>query len=1162
MRLTSLALTNYGVFQSERIDLDPAPGCINLLIAPNGAGKSILRSAFCDLLFGVGAQTPMGFRYGYRDMRLLAHAETPNGAFVFGRRKGQGNTLIDADGRRMDPAVLASLLGSADRALLERLFALDTERLRLGGQALLASDGALAEALVSASGGVRQARDIRLTLETARDSLAPKRASQSRPFYQALDRFLGARKRIAATMLKPEVREKQEIELKALQNERTHQDLLHKRATRLLSRLDRVRRIRGVLASLDQHSAWLAAHPDAPALPTDAGACLDGAERKLREAEQAAQHATATHDAIAAKITSVAVDGALIDAAAELETLVRRAGAMEKAAADRPARQAEHDAASGRIAGMLRQLGAQPTDLIPSLPAIARARQLLSIHDTLRGDLDRLPRDAAAKQTERDKAAAELAALGAPAETRGLKRLVREIGSDPATSAAQAVRTVAQRRAALEQALRRVPGWIGGAEALADLSPLPPSEYERLGARRDAAEQTRARLASDLASARADAEAARARLTALSGDVPIPDAAQVAAARRRRDGGWALICRRLFEGTPDPAAERAWAGDLPLPLAYERAVTAADDLADRRGSEAERVERMAESRRQIAATEAIIEDLCIRLAEAVDACARIEAAWTAVCSPLNLPSDAGLGAVRDLMAGRERVLDLLRGVAEAEEVNDTLLARHADWAAHLAAGLNVPATNEAAALPGLLARAEAAIDTEERAEKARAKLETRLAAAREEAERLAQALTEATDRHARWQVEWTDALAALGRPGDEDPDITRALLDVLADLDKEQQNATQLADRLRDMQRDLAAFRDDVAATARRLVPDIANADAFEVVHALRRRLTEQQKAAQQRDTLLAQLADADRGLVRLNGDLGRHRAALGATLAELGAETIGVARERVFLAAERVRAEAAMHEAEQKLRDEGDGLDIATLREEVASIPPDDVPAEIEAAKRERDAGVAALQDIAARIATSTAELDRQARETGAGIAAAEQESAAASLGRVLDEATVLHLAASMLDTALGAVEGAGTSEVLDRIGALFRAVTAGAYDGVAAEPTEDGSARLIALEHGVPDEPKQVIQLSEGTRDQLFLALRIAAIEDYAKAAPPLPFIGDDVLQTFDDERALAAMCSLIELSRTTQVILLSHHRHLLDLAARLPEGCVRVGAIARAA
>jgi uncharacterized protein YhaN len=1162
VRLTSLTLTNYGVFQSERVDLDPAPGRINLLVAPNGAGKSILRSAFCDLLFGVGAQTPMGFRYGYKDMRLLAHAETPGGPVVFGRRKGQGNTLIDAGGQRLDPAVLAALLGSADRGLLERLFVLDTDRLRQGGQTLLESGGALAEALVSASGGVRQAREVKARLETDRDRLAPRRAAQTRPFYQALERFVGARKRIAATVLKPEVRERQEAELKALHKQRDDLDLLHQRATRRLSQLARVRRVRPTLAALDQHAAWLAAHPGAPVLPADAGARLDDAERALREAEQAIRHATETRDATAGKAALIAVDEALIEAGAELEGLVRRAGAMEKAAADRPARQSELDAATGRIAEMLRRLGAEPTDPVPPLPVIGRARRLLSEHDALRGDLDRLPRDAAAKQAERDDAANALAALPPPADLRALKRLVREVGADPAASVAEAARAVAQRRAALDQALQRVPGWTGGAEALAALRPLPLSEYERLGARREAAEQARARLADDLAAARADVEAVRERLEVLSGNAPIPDADRVDAARRHRDGGWALICRRLFESAPDREAERAWAGDLPLPLAYERAVTAADDLADRRGSEAERVERVAELRRQVASTEATIAAMAGRLAEAASACAQADAAWSAVCSPLNLPGDAGLAAVRELVAARERVLDLWRALAEAQEANEALLARHAGLAAQLSDGLTLPPTDDPAALPDLLARAEAAIDAEERAEKTRARLEAQAAAARRDTERLAQALGEANDRHARWRADWREALGALHRPSDEDPDVTRSLLDVLADLEKERQGAAQCAERLCETQRDMAAFRDDAAAAARRLAPDIAEADAFEIIQGLRRRLTEQQKAAQERDTLRAQLADAERELARLCDAHAARRAALVAALGEIGAEAIAAARERVALAAERARTEAACREAERRLRDEGDGLGVAALREEVASIPPDDMPAEIEATERERDAAVAALQDIAARIATSTAELDRQARETASGAAAAEQESAAASLGRVLDEATVLHLASLMLDTALGAVEGAGTSEVLERIGALFRAITAGAYDGVAAEAGDDGSARLVALAHGVPDEPKQVAQLSEGTRDQMFLALRVAAIEDYAKAAPPLPFIGDDILQTFDDERALAAMRSLTALSRTTQVVLLSHHRHLLDLAARLPEGSVRTCAVARAA
>ena len=76
MRLTALTLNRYGNFDNERMTFDARPGVLNLLLAPNGSGKSVLRAAFCDLLFGIGGQTPMGFRYGYPGMRITAEAIT------------------------------------------------------------------------------------------------------------------------------------------------------------------------------------------------------------------------------------------------------------------------------------------------------------------------------------------------------------------------------------------------------------------------------------------------------------------------------------------------------------------------------------------------------------------------------------------------------------------------------------------------------------------------------------------------------------------------------------------------------------------------------------------------------------------------------------------------------------------------------------------------------------------------------------------------------------------------------------------------------------------------------------------------------------------------------------------------------------------------------
>ena len=98
--------------------------------------------------------------------------------------------------------------------------------------------------------------------------------------------------------------------------------------------------------------------------------------------------------------------------------------------------------------------------------------------------------------------------------------------------------------------------------------------------------------------------------------------------------------------------------------------------------------------------------------------------------------------------------------------------------------------------------------------------------------------------------------------------------------------------------------------------------------------------------------------------------------------------------------------------------------------------------------------------------------------------------------------------------------------------------------------AGRLIT--HGAGGDPRHgtecpVEPLSGGARDQLYLALRIAAVEAYGAQAEPLPFIADDVLVYFDDTRAAAAIALLAELGQTTQVILFTHHEKIVSFAER---------------
>jgi uncharacterized protein YhaN len=95
-----------------------------------------------------------------------------------------------------------------------------------------------------------------------------------------------------------------------------------------------------------------------------------------------------------------------------------------------------------------------------------------------------------------------------------------------------------------------------------------------------------------------------------------------------------------------------------------------------------------------------------------------------------------------------------------------------------------------------------------------------------------------------------------------------------------------------------------------------------------------------------------------------------------------------------------------------------------------------------------------------------------------------------------------------------------------------------------EKGDAVLVGVRPG-GKEVLTVEEMSDGTADQLYLAVRLASLEAYMERNEPMPFIVDDILLRFDDERAVAALLSLGELSAKTQVVFFTHHRRLVELA-----------------
>ena len=95
------------------------------------------------------------------------------------------------------------------------------------------------------------------------------------------------------------------------------------------------------------------------------------------------------------------------------------------------------------------------------------------------------------------------------------------------------------------------------------------------------------------------------------------------------------------------------------------------------------------------------------------------------------------------------------------------------------------------------------------------------------------------------------------------------------------------------------------------------------------------------------------------------------------------------------------------------------------------------------------------------------------------------------------------------------------------------------------DSSLRVMPPQ-GEPVSPEQ---LSRGTQEQLYLALRLAYIQDHAAQASPLPVIMDDVLVDFDPGRARRTARILGDLSQgrygpRQQILFFTCHPHTAAL------------------
>jgi len=166
---------------------------------------------------------------------------------------------------------------------------------------------------------------------------------------------------------------------------------------------------------------------------------------------------------------------------------------------------------------------------------------------------------------------------------------------------------------------------------------------------------------------------------------------------------------------------------------------------------------------------------------------------------------------------------------------------------------------------------------------------------------------------------------------------------------------------------------------------------------------------------------------------------------------------------------------------------------------------------------------------------------------AAFEAQEALAMLKYHVDHYALLKLSSFILEEEIERFRQKNQGPIMTRAKEIFTRITCGAYSDLTSKFVSNDDQLVLVCEKK-DGTTVTVDGLSDGTRDQLFLALRLAGIERHIENNAPLPLVIDDVLINFDDNRAKATLDVLGEFSQITQILFFTHHTRLHELTKKV--------------
>jgi len=1150
MKIKRLELRAFGPFSERVLDFSSERPGLHVVYGPNEAGKSSSLRALQALLFGF-EKTGDNFLHPYEQFLVGGRLQAGDGReLTFFRRKKNKNSLFDQQDQPLDPAALTPFLLGLEKSTFATLYGIDHEGLVKGGQSILDQQGEVGQALFAAGTGVASLKAIVDDLELESDILFRPRGS-SQDIALELARYKELQTQIKQLTLSSRDWQEHQQALDEAAKQLAEAHVQRDRLNREKHRLERLKRAFPYLGQRRTLLAKQAELGEVVILP------CDFAEQR-RELEQKAREIRNRRDAVVSRLhdleeknRGISVNQGVLDHAEAIEELHQGLGQYRKGKADSPEREGQRVACRSEAANLLRQIrpkgGLEEIEILrPSLAKRKTIQVLGARQEAITQAVRQARRQVLVTAKELENTGNVLRELTTVAE---VGRLARAVAAGQ--QAGDLDREITVKETSLAAAhgeslmlLHRLGLWPGSPEQVAELA-LPLSEtVQRFAEEFQVISEQQRQLQAERGQLLGELSLLGEQLQVLEFVAEVPTEEELGLCRRRRDQGWQLL-RRQWLLEEDVATESlVYDSERPLPEAYERLVGVADQTADRLYREADRVQKHAALKARGAGIERRLNELSgkeVRVeADWAESCRRWRELWTP-CGIDPLPPREMYVWLSGFDKVRFHVLEAAKVAGELSEqevrrrgLRDILLVE----LAACGGSQNFPGEELSLLLhfaEALVQRVQGEVARRERLEDKRRDLVKAMEIAGRDQDAAEEELRQ-------WQERWEEAVAPLGLGGQTLPAEALDFLDTLQRCFDKVQEADDFRKRIEGIGRDAREFEEKILLLAQRIAPELAGLEAAQVVSQLFGRLAR----ASQEQALLHQNAVEIEGLAMSCFEFGIELADCEEQLAVLHrlarctkAERLNEVERR---SSEYLKLKDKLAEVEANLVRIAEGVALADLETQAYGLDPDELPFRIEAIITELEGRVdPEIRHLSETIGREKNEL---ARMDGSGKAAELAENAQQILARMrrLSERYIrIKLATRFLREEIERYRAENQDPVLTIASRYFRDLTLGSLVGLRTDSDEQGLPVLVGVRRN--GDWLQVGGMSSGTRDQLYLSLRLATIEWRLQSSEPMPFIVDDILINFDDQRTQATIKALADLAEKTQVILFTHHGQVFE-------------------